>query len=375
MDLTILLQPYVLPDEEMKITIVGAGNIGTQIACHCSEKGHDVIMYTSRPAEISNELFVVNEDNQIIHKGVIKKATNSPREAFENSEVIFITMPATMMKENAAKIEPYAKKGMKICIVPGTGGGECAFIGCLEKGATVFGVQRVPSVARLVEYGRVTRAVGYRDEMFVAAIPNSETNDCSSFIESILNIKTSSLPNYLNITLTPSNPILHTTRLKNLYGNYHEGVVYDSVPLFYEDWNNETSELLLKCDDEVQKICKALKQFDLSYVKSLRVHYESPTADAMTRKISSIKGFKGLTSPTKKVDGGYIPDFDSRYFTADFSYGLAILMQIAEFTGVDAPNMKETLEWYYGLVGKRGEYQFSDYGIDSYEKFIEFYSK
>lgn len=362
-------------ENNMKITIVGAGNIGTQLAVHCAEKGHIVTIYGSKPEKISKDMVIIDENNNIIHTGRIYKSTKDAKTAFENADVVFITMPATMMKENAANIEPYAKKGMKICIVPGTGGGECAFIGCLEKGATVFGVQRVPSVARLVEYGRVTRAVGYRDEMFVAAIPNSETNDCSSFIESILNIKTSPLPNYLNITLTPSNPILHTTRLKNLYGDYHEGVVYDSVPLFYEDWNNETSELLLKCDNEVQKICKALKQFDLCYVKSLRVHYESPTADAMTRKISSIKGFKGLTSPTKKVDGGYIPDFDSRYFTADFSYGLAILMQIAEFTGVDAPNMKETLEWYDGLVGKRNEYRFSDYGIDSYEKFIEFYSK
>ena len=95
----------------------------------------------------------------------------------------------------------------------------------------------------------------------------------------------------------------------------------------------------------------------------------------MTKKISSIAGFKGLTSPTVKVEGGYIPDFNSRYFTADFSYGLAILMQIAEFVGIDAPNMKETLDWYYGLVGKRDEYRFSDYGINSYKEFFEFYSK
>ena len=133
--------------------------------------------------------------------------------------------------------------------------------------------------------------------------------------------------------------------------------------------------MLLKCDDEVQELCRRLNQFDLSYVKSLRVHYESPTVEAMTRKISSITGFKGLTSPTIRVEGGFVPDFDSRYFTADFSYGLAIIMQIAGFAGIDAPNMKETLDWYYGLVGKRDEYQFSDYGINSFEEFVEFYSK
>ena len=193
-------------------------------------------------------------------------------------------MPATLMKSNASKIEPVAMPGMKICIAPGTGGGECAFRGCIEKGATVFGVQRVPSVARLVEYGKTVRAVGYRGEMFVAALPKSETEECCKIVEGLLDIKTSPLPNYLNITLTPSNPILHTTRLRNLYGDYHEGVVYDYVPLFYEDWDNETSELLLACDDEVQELCKALGCFDLSYVKSLRVHYKSSTAGAMAKK-------------------------------------------------------------------------------------------
>ena len=359
----------------MNITIVGAGNVGTQIAPHCAEKGHKVIIYGSKPEKISKELTIIKENNEVIHRGIIDKATSNSAEAFENAELIFVIMPATMMKENARKIEPFAKPGMKICIVPGTGGGECAFRGCIEKGATVFGVQRVPSVARLVEYGKTVRAVGYRDEMFVAAIPNKETKVCCEIIESIVDIKTSPLPNYLNITLTPSNPILHTTRLKNLYSDWHEGVVYESVPLFYEDWNIESSELLLKCDDEVQELCRRLNQFDLSYVKSLRVHYESPTVEAMTRKISSITGFKGLTSPTIRVEGGFVPDFDSRYFTADFSYGLAIIMQIAGFAGIDAPNMKETLDWYYGLVGKRDEYQFSDYGINSFEEFVEFYSK
>lgn len=342
----------------MKITIVGAGNIGTQLAVHCAEKGHIVTIYGSKPEKISKDMLIVDENNNVIHTGRIEKSTKEPKTAFENADVVFITMPATMMKENAAKIEPYARMGMKICIVPGTGGGECAFRGCIDKGATVFGVQRVPSVARLVEYGKMVRTVGYRDEMFVAALPNSETEECSKLIESIFDIKTSPLPNYLNITLTPSNPILHTTRLKNLYGDYHEGVVYNSVPLFYEDWNNETSELLLACDDEVQELCRALAQFDISYVKSLRIHYESPTEDAMTKKISGIAGFKGLTSPTVKVDGGYIPDFNSRYFTADFSYGLAILVQIAKFAGVDVPNMKETLSWYHGLVGKRENINF-----------------
>lgn len=359
----------------MRITIVGAGNVGTQLAVHCAEKGHKVTIFNSRPDQISKTMNIVDENNEIIHMGRIEKATNDDKIAFSDTELIFVTVPAFLMKEYSEKIEPYANFGMKICIVPGTGGGECAFKRCFDKGATIFGVQRVPSVARLVEYGKNVKAIGYREKMCVASIPKKEAQTCSQLIEEIIGIKCSTLPNYLNITLTPSNPILHTTRLKNLFWDYHEGVIYEKVPLFYEDWDIETSNLLLACDDEVQNICKALNQFDLSYVKSLRIHYESPDASSITNKISSIRGFKGLTSPTIEVEGGYIPDFSSRYFTADFSFGLAILVQIADMVGVEVPNMKNTLQWYQGLVEEHNEFCFCDYGIDTLKDLISFYSR
>lgn len=359
----------------MNITIVGAGNIGTQLAVHCAEKGHSVVVYGSKPERINKEIFIVDEYGKVIHSGSIEKSTNREKEAFEKADLIFVTVPAMVMKKMALKISTYVHENMKICIVPGTGGGECAFKCCVEKGATVFGVQRVPSVARLIDYGKIVKAIGYRDEMFVAALPSSETTICCELIENILGIKTTALPNYLNITLTPSNPILHTTRLRCLYKDYHEGVIYERVPLFYEEWNDETSDLLLQCDDEVQVLCKKLDMFDLSYVKSLRIHYESPTAKALTKKISSIKGFKGLESPAIKVKSGFVPDFNSRYFTADFSYGLAILVQIAGFVGIKAQHMQQTLDWYYGLVGKKDEFSYSEYDINSFEDFLDFYSK
>ena len=67
--------------------------------------------------------------------------------------------------------------------------------------------------------------------------------------------------------MTPSNPILYTARLKTLFGDWHVGIVYKSVPLFYEKWDDASSELLLACDEEVQDICKALAEFELQHVK------------------------------------------------------------------------------------------------------------
>ncbi len=357
----------------MNITVIGAGNVGTQLAVHCAEKKHRVIMFTSKPDAINNELVIIDENNKQLHKGSIAHATNDEMLAFQEADVIFVTMPAYLMNKNANRILPFVRNGMKICLVPGTGGGECAFKECIEKGAIVFGLQRVPSVARLVEYGHIVRAVGYRNELFISAIPNKYSMECSILIEELIDLNSSPLPNYLNITLTPSNPILHTTRLKILFNDYKKGTIYLRNPYFYEEWDDASSELLLACDDEIQDICSALDFVDLSFVKSLRSHYESADVQSLTKKLSSILGFKGIKSPMKEEGDGLIPDLASRYFKADFSYGLTILDQIADMVGVAAPNIKDTLEWYLKLSGDTEVFDFSDYGIKSLEDFKLFY--
>lgn len=358
----------------MKITIVGGGNIGTQFAVHCSQK-NNVIIFTSNPNLFDKDIKIVDENDNVVLIGKNIKATNNDVEAFNDTDLIFITYPAFCMDAVANRILKYSKPGLKIGIVPGTGGGECAFKKCIENGATIFGLQRVPSVARLIEKGKLVKAVGYRDELFVASLPSREANAIAQIVEDIFNIKCSALPNYLNLTLTPSNPILHTTRLKTIFKDYKEGVKYDSLPLFYEEWNDETSELLFKCDDEVQNICKSLKEFDLSYVKSLKKHYESDTIQKFTNKIISIKGFKGLTTPSIISNNKYIPDLNSRYFTADFPYGLSILIQIGEFLNIDIKNMKDTMNWYRKVSNNVNEFSYAKYDINNINEFINFYKK
>ena len=56
----------------MRITIVGGGNIGTQFIVHCTEKGHEVIAYTSMPEVFGTHLNIVNENGAITHEGDIK---------------------------------------------------------------------------------------------------------------------------------------------------------------------------------------------------------------------------------------------------------------------------------------------------------------
>lgn len=356
-----------------KVSVIGGGNIGTQVACVCAAKGYEVTVFSSRPEAYDGVLEIINELGEIT-TGKIQKATDSIAEAVVGQDIIFVTYPAFKLKELSVAMFPYIESGMSICVMPGTGGAEFAFSNCIKVGAVLCGLQRVPSVARLEQYGKRVRCEGMRDHLFLAAIPSSAADKLAAFTSDLWEIPCTALPNYLSVTLTPSNPILHTTRLRTLFKDYKPGAVYSRNPLFYGEWTDDSSELLIACDTELQELCMKLNQLDLSNVRSLKLHYESETVEEMTKKLCSIKSLHDLKSPMKFIENGWIPDFDSRYFTADFPYGLAIIEELGKILNVSLPNVFQTMDWYRNVTGNAEHFKFSDYGINSMEDVYRVYN-
>lgn len=356
----------------MKITVAGGGNIGTQFAAHCANKGHEVTIYTSRPSDFSSHVAVVNRQGDIIAEGNVT-ITDRLEDAVKETDLLFVATPAFMADSIANKITGNIKKDAKICLVPGTGGMECAFIKALDRGCVIFGLQRVPAVVRTLQYGHTVCATGYRELLHAAAIPSSRTEECARIIQGIFDIECATIENYLGVTLTPSNPILHPSRLYTMFKDYKPGDVYQRNPLFYEEWEDESSQLLFAMDEEEQNICAALSEFDLTCVRSLKLHYESDTPQKLTQKIRSIAGFKGIYTPMVQVENGFVPDFNSRFFTADFPFGLKILLQVAQFAGVEAPNMSKVYEWYTEFAVSTAAFSYQSYGISNKKQFLKFY--
>ena len=354
------------------ITVIGGGNIGTQFACICAAKGFNVNVLSSKPELYDGILEVVNEFEDLT-VGKINKVSADIEEVIVGSQIVIITHPAFRLKEVADQLLPYIKNDMNLCVIPGTGGAEFAFRECIKAGATLFGLQRVPSVARLEQYGKRVRCEGLRTELFLASIPSEKSDGLAEFMSDLWGIPCTALPNYLSVTLTPSNPILHTTRLRTLFADYREGTVYERNPLFYGEWSDSSSELLIACDNELQEMLKIMDKLDLHNVRSLKEHYESQTVEAMTKKLCSIKSLHNLVSPMIQVDGGWVPDFRSRYFTADFPYGLAIIEELAEVLGYDAQNIKETMDWYRNVTGDMNRLDLQQYGISCVEDIYALY--
>ena len=122
------------------------------------------------------------------------------------------------------------------------------------------------------------------------------------------------------------------------------GEVYDHNILFYKEWTVEASQMLIDMDTEFMQLLDVLP-VTKGAIPSLLEYYESYDAESLCNKITSIPAFQNITSPMKEVEGGWIPDFESRYFTEDFPYGLTYIWQLAHEKGIPCPNIDKVYEW------------------------------
>lgn len=372
----------------MNITVVGGGNVGTLIAGQLTLKGNKVTIYTRNVSKWSKEITIFDVDTNKEYIYSPFKITNNIFEAVNSADIIFITLPALAIKQFIKNAEKYIKKGTIIGIYPGTGANEIVCSELFDNKCIIFGTQRICSVVRLKEYGKYVITSGKRNTMYIGVLPISHGEKIRKLFSELFEIDTVLLPNYLNVTLTPSNPILHPSRLYSIFKDYYFGKVYDKIPLFYEDWTDESSKLLINCDLELHTILNKMS-LDTSYIKPLLEHYESNNYTELTNKIRSIKSFKGLETPSKKIDNGYIPDLNSRYFTADIPYGLIIIKSFGILYSVNTPNINIIIDWYQKIVNKEYIILSNDtlgkdaielnlpqlYGINSDIKVKKFYSK
>ncbi len=340
------------------VAVVGGGNIGTLLAAELAFRGNEVRMFASDAPRWSREIEVYSPDDELLYRGRLAFATDDLAEAVRGADWVFVTHPSSRFGVLAPVLVPLVEAGQRICVVPGADA-ELFFADVVDRGATLLGLQRVHSIARLRERGRSVYQLGRKPSVQLASIPSDQAGHEAGELSHMLDMPVEALPNYLIETLTPSNPILHTARLASMFSGWYEGVSYPENILFYESWDDASSELLIACDRELQDLCREIElagDVDLNAVRPLTEHYESPDAKAMTKKISHIPAFKGLGSPMREMSAGvWVPDFESRYFTADFGVGLKVISEMAVIFGVNVPNINNVLSWYESASGARIE--------------------
>lgn len=331
----------------MIICICGGGNLGHSIAGRAAAvlKDRAQIRLLTRKPELWSETICVEDDQGHVFANPLAMVTNDAKKAVDGADIILLCLPGFAIEEELNRLMPLMSPNTLVgSVVCSTGFFFRAF-DILGKEARLFGFQRVPFVARIAEYGHHSYIWGYRNEVFMATcnIDGGTVENLQTIFSDMFGTPVSLLENYMEAALTNSNPILHTGRLYTMWKDWN-GTPYDRQSYFYREWTDEASETIIAMDKEFFMLLDALKVRKGS-IKTLLEHYESTDASSMTRKIKSIPSLAKVLSPMRQEGNGYVPDFQSRYFTEDFPYGLAILHKLMREHGVASPTTDKIFAW------------------------------
>jgi opine dehydrogenase len=318
-----------------RICICGGGNISHVLAGLLANKGHTINILTRQPTKWSKNISVLFENNK--YEGKLNTISNKSEDVVPGCDIIIISCPITAINDIVTNINPFLSKNMTLINIPGR-----FFVNYtkhLENNIITFA--RTPYICRIKEYGNSVEVFGT-----VYKKINYWTNNTSlseTILKNLFDFDINLLKNHLSIDLINSNLLLHSTRLFVLFNKIR---CYDHIPLFYGDWNNESSNLLIKCDNELQLLINKMNETldNKIYIKPIIDHYESNDSISLTNKIKSIKAFKSILSPMKLLDNHYIPDFNDRYFLEE-RIPLKFIIDISKEYNIDIPYITTVYEF------------------------------
>ncbi|MBP5326643.1 MAG: NAD/NADP octopine/nopaline dehydrogenase family protein [Bacteroidales bacterium] len=327
----------------MKLTIIGGGGLGHVCAAVASSQQHCAVsMLTGHPQRWNDSVSAVDPDGKIF-AGRLDKISSNVSDVIPGADVVLLCLPGYLIEQTIQRIAPFLDNGTAVgSIVSSTGFFMFAHRN-LPASVPLFGFQRVPFISRVKEYGHSSLLLGYKKELALAVENHSDPELLRAQMEKLFLTPTKLLASFYEAALTNSNPILHTGRLFSMWHDW-DGTPYDHQILFYREWDVASAQKLIDMDSEFMALLSRLPVRE-GVVPSLLDYYESHDAISLAEKIKSIASFQTITAPMKQIDGGWVPDFDSRYFTEDFPFGLKLIKDLAVENNIATPNIDMVLEW------------------------------
>jgi len=326
--------------EPIRICIYGGGSLGHVCAgVFASQKDVEVNILSGHP-DLWQKKITVTDDTGKVYDGLIHNVSKKTEDVVSNQDIILLCLPGYMIEEALNRIKPFIGNALVGTVVSSTGFFFFAHK-ILGSNSKLFGFQRVPYISRVNEYGQSARLLGYKPTL-AAVFENVENSDIiRQILERLFLTPITLLNNYYEVSLSNSNPILHTGRLYSMYQG-RELDTFDHDILFYKEWTDDASQLLINMDCEFFLL---LDKIGVHSIPSLLDYYECTDAASLTKKISSIPAFQTIGSPMIETSDGWRIDFHSRYFTEDFPFGLRWIKELADFHNIKTPNINKVYEW------------------------------
>ena len=335
----------------MKICICGGGNLGHVVAGFVAAQGkHEVCLLTRQPERWSTQLTIEAPEGKT-YTGHLSGVYSDAQQAVSDAQIILLCLPGYGIRDTLLQIKDYLRPDAAVGTVVSSTGFFFQAMDILPASQTLFGFQRVPFISRVIDYGHRARLMGYKESLELAIERSAQPGILRDVLSDMLRTPIHLLGSHYEVSLSNSNPLLHPSRLYSLWKDWHPGIIYDRIPMFYEEWTEEAAELYINMDRELQALLEQLPVSKGS-IATVLAYYESTDAPSLARKLRSIEAFKGIASPMKQVEGGFVPDFHSRYFTEDFPYGLAFVHRLTHEKGISSPTIDKIYEWGMKMINK-----------------------
>ncbi len=362
----------------LNVTVCGGGRTGHLAAVLLKARpGVRVSLLTGNEAVVDRHLDAGRRMTAIMPDGTrqtvsLDLVTCDAAEALENADVVIVTVPAHVraaLLERIARCLPTGKT-VFVGAIPGF----CGFDWLAEQvlgelpNVVIWGMKDVAHIAFDLNPGVSVRMGGAKLTLHVATHSRESAaarQRLLAHLARLYDARIELLNDYLEITLTPGNPIMHSSVIYALigpYGQWH-GRPFSQPVRWWNDCPELGAYFIERCDDENQRLKSALERtlgIDLSSVKPLRHEiveaYGDQIADTgtMLSVLRTNRAYDGVLAPLVPApdDVGYLIDRESRAFQEDVAYGLALLVEMGKRLDVHLPHIDEIYRWNVSYIGE-----------------------
>lgn len=296
----------------------------------------------------------------------LEHVTSDPATAVEDADIVIITVPAHARAELLRAIAPHlsVEKTVYVGAIPGF----CGFDWLAESilgnrpNVVIWGMKDVPHTAFDLKPGVSVRMGGAKSQLYVATHSresHAAREQLRGWLSTLYGPCVSMLDHYLEITLTPGNPIMHSSVIYGLigpYGQWHRKIFPEPL-CWWTDCPELGAYFLERMDQESQALCSAISErlgIDLSSVKSLRQEiveaYGEQIRDQsnMLSILRTNRAYQDILAPMVPAEdnrAGYVIERESRAFHEDVAFGLVLLAEMAKRFELKVPYIDEVLRW------------------------------
>lgn len=359
---------------KLVVTICGAGNLGHVLAgllgARPDIEARLLVSSAERAAEFRRGMqeqggvrVQLPDGSRVMGRPSL--VTHEAQPAISGAQLILLCVPSHVEVPMLDRILPHVDRAdAAIGSIPAPGGFDWKALAALARHprpVTVFGLGYIPWMCKAGAFGREARILGSKPLNMVAVHPASQLPAIADRLTHVLRTPVLDVGSFLNLTLHPGNQVLHPAIAYSMLRDW-DGRPFAEPPLLYEGITAPAAALCGQLSEEIlalaRALAKAMPSLTLPLVlplqESLRQGYGAAIADARTLRstIATNAAYAGIRMPMRRVDGGWAPDWQSRFFAEDIPHGLAVLHGLAELLGIEVPRVDEILCWAQEKMGR-----------------------